>query len=264
MSDGVMSDSGRPASEHELHAYADGQLDPVRRAEVAAFLAGAPEAQDRVAAYRAQNAAMHAAFDSTLREVLPARLLPRSRRVWPRLLRHAVAASIYVAVGWGAALAWNPQDVAALWQGNGPAEAGFPERAALAYATFAPEERRPVEIGADDETLLVGWLSSRLGADIRVPKLNEIGFEFIGGRLLPAPRGPAGQLIYADAQGRRVALYFKPRVLAPQNTDFRWLRQGAIEVCFWSDGGMRYAVTGELSRRELFRLVELIYEQLNV
>jgi anti-sigma factor RsiW len=259
-----MSEVMRPATDHELHAYADGQLDPVRRAEVEAYLAGAPEAAAAVAAYLAQNAALHAAYDATLREALPRRLRPQARRVWPRLLRHAAAASVYVAVGWGAALAWDPQDVAALWQGNGPAEAGFPERAALAYATFAPEQGRPVEIGADDENLLVGWLSNRLGSEIRVPKLDEIGFAFIGGRLLPAPRGPAGQLIYADAQGRRVALYFKPRVLAPQTTDFRWLRQGAIEVCFWTDGGMRYAVTGELSRRELFRLVELIYEQLNV
>ena len=60
-----------PISDADLQAFVDGRLDAKRRAEVEAYIAANPEAARTVDAYRAQNAALHAAFDGVLNEPLP-------------------------------------------------------------------------------------------------------------------------------------------------------------------------------------------------
>ena len=55
---------------------------------------------------------------------------------------------------------------------------------------YSPDVRRPVEVTADQEDQLVKWLSKRLGTPVSPPKLGALGYELIGGRLLP----PAGHL----------------------------------------------------------------------
>ena len=56
--------AGGPASlnEGDLHALADGRLDPERRRLVEDYLAGDPAAAERVQAWQAQNAALRALF----------------------------------------------------------------------------------------------------------------------------------------------------------------------------------------------------------
>ena len=65
-----MTEENGKITTEELHALADGRLDPARRAEVAAYLESDAEAAAQVAAYRRQNAALHAAFDPVLNEPL--------------------------------------------------------------------------------------------------------------------------------------------------------------------------------------------------
>src|SRR5204863_1436 len=76
-------------------------------------------------------------------------------------------------------------------------------RAAVAHAVYSPEVRHPVEVGADDEQHLLTWLSKRLGAKVRAPKLDEVGMSLVGGRLLPGDSGPVAQFMYQSQNGRR-------------------------------------------------------------
>src|SRR6202008_1834129 len=62
---------------------------------------------------------------------------------------------------------------------------GFVKRAAGPAPVYSPEVRHPVEVGADKEQHLVAWLSKRLGAQLRAPKLEALGYSLVGGRLLP-------------------------------------------------------------------------------
>src|SRR6185312_11907936 len=80
-------------------------------------------------------------------------------------------------------------------------------RAAIAHATYSPEVRHPVEVGADDEQHLVNWLSKRLGVKVRAPKLEEAGMSLVGGRLLPGESGPVALFMYQSQNGRRLTLY---------------------------------------------------------
>jgi len=257
---------GSPISEADLHAYVDGQLAAARRGEVEAFLAGRPQAAGRVAAWQAQRRALHGLLDPVLDEPVPLRLaLPRRERragpAWPRL---ATAACLLLA-GFGSA--WflrgaidgaAPRDAATL--AAGPAEPFF-QRAAVAHAVYTPDRGRPVEIGGDQEALLARWLSRRLGAEVRVPQLAGLGYELVGGRLLPGGTGPVAQFMYADAAGQRLTLYVT-REAAGARTAFRFVREGGINVFYWVDERFGYALSGAAGRDEMLRLSESVYRQL--
>jgi anti-sigma factor RsiW len=62
---------------------------------------------------------------------------------------------------------------------------GFAQRAAIAHAVYSPDQRRPVEVGADHEDQLVTWLSKRMGAPMKPPHVQALGYPLDGGRLLP-------------------------------------------------------------------------------
>ncbi len=59
------------ATEYELHAYLDRELDPARALVVQASLAQDEALTARVQAILAQKQALHAAFDTVLAEPLP-------------------------------------------------------------------------------------------------------------------------------------------------------------------------------------------------
>lgn len=173
----------KPVPEADLHAYVDGQLDAARREELAQHLAASPEDAARVAAYQRQNHLLHALFDPVLAEAVPAGMNPKRGNVFPTL---RVAASL----GWlavGGLLGW-------FMHGTEPAApngmVSMPRYAAVAHVVYTPEVRHPVEVGSDQETHLVAWLSKRLGKPVKAPQLNSIGFNLVGGVCCPAKPGP--------------------------------------------------------------------------
>jgi anti-sigma factor RsiW len=243
-------------SENDLHAYVDGELDPARTAGVEAHLAADHEAAQRVAAWRRQKEALHALFDPVLAEPVPTRLLERPR-ARPPLLRMA------------AVVAWLAVGGAAGWalRGMGPAPAPhavpLAHQAAVAHAVYVPEVKHPVEVGADQEQHLVAWLSKRLGAQVKAPRLNELGYNLVGGRLLPAAEGPAAQFMYQDAEGRRVTLYVRTGARENQETAFRYARESGVSVFYWVEGSLGYALSADLEKGELLRVAQAVYHQLN-
>jgi len=245
----------------DLNAYVDGELPEARRAEVAAWTAANADAAAAVAAYRVQKQALQAAFGPVLQEPVPARLhaaaRPKAWRVWAR---HAAIALLYLAIGagggWFGAARLTPKPLT-------PEMAGFGERAAMAHALYAPEVRHPVEVAADEQAHLVAWLSKRLGTPLKAPVLVGAGFELVGGRLLPDAHSPAAQFMYQDGQGRRITVYVRVDDQKNTETAFRWVREGKVEVCFWIDGPVSYALAGEMDRKEMYRLAKMVYQQLN-
>ncbi len=253
-----MSEVNRPITEDDLHAFADGGLDPARRAEVAAHLDADADADALVAAYRAQNEALRAAFDPVFDEAVPPALLRAARR--PRRfywLPAATAAALALMAGGVAG--WFVHG--AITGGVDPS-AGLAREAAVAYSVYAPEVRHPVEVPAEQEKHLVAWLSKRLGAPLRAPRLDDLGFALIGGRLLTAGRGPAALLMYEDGRGRRLALYARADLTGNQDTAFQFARGENVGTFYWIDGPRGFAISGELDRPELLAAARLIYAQI--
>ncbi|HEV3105229.1 MAG TPA: anti-sigma factor [Trinickia sp.] len=229
-----------------LSAYVDGELPESEHAAVRAHLERDPDARARVAAWRAQKAALRAlcgAPEPQSQEETPVIVL-RARTSWPR--RMAIAACWLVA-GAGIGLALGTYGPSMLQGGAEPA--AFARRADVAYAVYAPEERHPVEIAASEETHLVAWLSKRLNRPVSVPSLEEYGYSLVGGRLLPGEAGPAAQFLYENQSGTRLALYVTNT--AKDEMPVRLLRDGNQRTFYWVNDHMGYAMSGSISQAKL-------------
>ena len=258
-----MSDE-HTVSEADLQAWADGRLEASRRAALEAWFTAHPDELERAAAYREFNEKLRARFDPVLAETVPQRLrralVGRTRWRAPALAAGWVALGIAVGivVGWQLHALRMPVPVA---QPDAPTIA---RRAALAHATYSPEVRHPVEVGADQEQHLVAWLSKRLGGEVRAPKLDGEGMALVGGRLLPRDPGPVAQFMYQNAQGRRVTLYVRTEALDQRETAFRFAREGSVRVFYWIDRKFGYALSSaDLDRDELLKLANVVHRQLN-
>jgi len=272
-----------PIREAELHAYIDGLLPESRCAEIERYLSAHPEEAERVRVYREQKQAIKTLFGPVLDEAIPSRLIEaastppptaseRQRARWlpPRSLQR-VAASVAIALI-GATAGWvgrGAMQQASLVAQAPPAVqvpaadvASLPRRAAIAHVVYSPDVRRPVELGADQEDQLVAWLSRRLGAQINPPKLGSVGYELIGGRLLPGASGPVAQFMYHDVTGQRLTLYVTNENTANKDTGFRFTQEGPVNVFYWIDGKFGYALSAGIDKRELARVATAVYAQL--
>lgn len=251
-----------PVIEEELHGLADGRLKAARRSDVEAWLATHPEEAGQVSAWRSQNALLHLAYDKVLDAPLPARLLDAARRSDRYSTRRFAATIAWLALG-GIMGFFVRGEVPRLTA----TQSLLPHQAALAHAVYSPEVRHPVEVGADQEAHLVAWLSKRLGAALKPPHLEDVGYALLGGRLLPgAGNGDAvAQFMYQDAHGARLTLYVRNDAGAAntRETAFRFAREGKIGVFYWLDGRFGYALSGEAEKPELLRIATIVYRQLN-
>lgn len=252
-------DSGLPdgLDLRALSAFVDGELPQAERAALEAQLDRHPEAAARVAAWRAQKAALRALCGAASREDgprdtggEPAFIVVRRPTPW---WQRAGLAACWLAAGAGLALALGPlapRLTGGAWGGlGGRPPASFAERADIAYAVYTPERRHPVEVAASDEEHLINWLSKRLNRPLSVPSLQEYGYSLVGGRLLPGEAGPAAQFMYENTSGARLTLYVTG--IARDETAFRLFRDGNRRTFYWINDGMGYALSGPIAEAKL-------------
>ena len=251
-----------PVTDHDLQAYADGNLPEERRAAVAAWLAAHPEDAERIENYRRIGEELRTAYHGVLHEPVPERLervirAGRGRRV------AMVAVWLVAGAALGALGAWQLRSIPAPTPAA-DAAAAMAHRAVVAHATYSPEVRHPVEVGADQEAHLVAWLSKRLGAPLRAPKLEAVGYSLVGGRLLPGDTGPVAHFMYQCNRGTRVTLYVRSDMGANRSTAFRYAREGNVGVFYWVDSKLGYAVSSaDISKEDLLNVANAAYQQLN-
>jgi anti-sigma factor RsiW len=252
-----------PVTESDLQAYADGKLPEERRAAVAAWLAAHPDDAERIEGYRRLSEELRSTYAGVMEEPVPERL---KRALRPARVRRAALIALWIGLGaaLGAMAGWHLHSTQ-----TAPAVASDPagmmaRRAAVAHATYSPEVRHPVEVGADQEAHLVQWLSKRLGTQLRAPKLETVGYSLVGGRLLPGETGPAAHFMYQCNRGTRVTLYVRSDMGTNRSTAFRYAREGSVDVFYWVDSKIGYALSsGDISKENLLNVANAAYQQLN-
>jgi anti-sigma factor RsiW len=252
-----------PVTENELQAYADGKLPEERRAALAAWLAAHPEDAERIESYRQLAEELRSTYNAVLGEPVPERL---RQAVRPARFRRAarVAAWVALGMGLGALAGWQLHSMQGAAPVTSETAGALARRAAVAHATYSPEVRHPVEVGADQEAHLVTWLSKRLGTQLRAPKLEGVGYSLVGGRLLPGENGPVAHFMYQCNRGTRVTLYVRNDMASTRSTAFRYSREGAVDVFYWVDSKVGYALSsGDISKENLLNVANAAYQQLN-
>ncbi|MCY1669170.1 anti-sigma factor family protein [Rhizobium sp. SL86] len=246
--------------EDELHAFADGLLDEARQAAIRLWLADHPHAAKQVADWQAQNDAIRKAFAGHARRTPSDAAMVRQPRPSPRFAWNRVAAACLLfltgcGTGYLISLTQHPDAAAPLQRTS------LPQEAETAYLIYASEKRHPVEVAAEQEAHLAAWLGKRLSYErLAVPDLSRLGFQLVGGRLVPVEGGPGALFMYEDQQGQRLTMLVG-RNAENRETSFRFATSGSVETFYWIDNGFGYAVTGEISRDLLRDVAEECYKQ---
>ncbi len=271
-----------PVTEADLHAYVDRQLPSARHLQVEQYLQEHPEERARVQDWQQQNARLRDMLAPVMDEPLPMGLPLRpteSILPWRSLAAGLLVAVISAGAAWsirGAVdakalqLAMGGQPAAhrpssaqpQLLPASGTALHGFAQRAAIAHVVYSPDVRRPVEIGAEQEQALVTWLTKRMGTQVRPPPLNALGYRLIGGRLLPGDSGPVAQFMYETEAGLRLTLYVSREVSTQNDVQFKFGQQGPVNVFYWVENQLGYAISAGADRAELMRVSQSVYQHL--
>jgi anti-sigma factor RsiW len=238
-----MTNQDRSSAQEErelqaLSAFVDGELQGDEREAVAARIAADPASEAAAQAYRAQDNALRALFaDQAEPQVIVMR--PRARE------RYLLAACfMVVGIACGFFIHMILPDL-------GEPRARFAERADVAYAVYAPEQRHPVEVSSSQQDHLVTWLSKRLNRSVTIPSLTEYGFQLVGGRLLPGEEGPAAQFMYQNAAGERLTLYMTTATIRRNDSRIRELREGPRTTYYWAWDRVGYALSGQIGQAKL-------------
>jgi anti-sigma factor RsiW len=246
-------------TESDIQAYVDCHLNDEEANAVVSYLHDHPDEAIRVEEYKKQNKLLNSLYSSN-NNLTPKITWSKTPAKRIRTIAYFANAASIIWIAIGCVIGWMFHGITST---QNMTAYNFPERAAIAHAVYVPEVRHPVEVAAEQEAHLVKWLSKRLGKKLVTPDLNSIGFSLLGGRLLPSKTGPAAQFMYENESGERLTLY----VLADHNEDrdtaFRFFEKNGINVFYWTDSQLEFAITGEIQKERLSSAADSVYKQLS-
>jgi anti-sigma factor RsiW len=249
-----------PITDDDVHAWADRQLPPERKAVLEDAMARDSALAARAADIERQNAWLRDGLDALLHEPLPERLVDAARGPSPaRPRRWASFASAAAMLLIGLAGGWYLRD-AILERAGTPTT--FAQQAAFTHALYAADVNRPVEIWAAEEKRLVAWLSKRLDYKLQAPDLNSLGYALVGGRLVAGNERPTALFMYENAAKQRLTLQARKQPPGTDETAFRYAVEDGVGVYYWIDHECAYALSGNLDRGQLLQIGRLVYNQL--
>ncbi len=243
--------------ESDLHAYVDRQLSKNQILAVEKWLLCNPNDAEKVQDWKKANDLIVEKYKDigSMRTPVKLRSFPVGNRKnkFQTLTASLLMMIISGLIGWLSHAVYIQKD----WI------TGLVAQPALAaHKIYSVEKRHAVEVGADEEQHLVKWLSKRLDFPLRMPKLEHLDFQLIGGRLLSVESGPAAQFMFENSSANRITL-FATQNKGPRESMFRFTSSGATNTFFWQDENIAYAIIGELDRDQLLKISKQVYAQLN-
>ncbi len=240
-----------------INAYADGELDVTERAAVEKQLADNLDARRVLDNIQRQKAALKRAFDPVLQQPLPHSLASTvSGRGTRRLGPYAAMAASAAMLALGTGLGWF-----AAHESGSTLVADIGKRAIVAHEVYAVDVKHAVEVDASQSDHIKMWLGKRIGTPISIPNLAVAGYTFIGGRLLAAEDRPAGQLMYEDANKKRISIFLASNPSGREDS-IHVREKDKLVSCFWAEPNLAMAITGEMSKEEMMKIANFIYDEM--
>lgn len=281
-----------------LSAYLDGELDETSMSRVRKQLKHDSEARSLLEQYRWQDNALRKALAESLSEPVPEELDRMIEEAPEKTVKHDAYRGrfprMHLAAAAGIAMLTLVIGLTAGWGLRGGVYQGvyqtaveqiaaemFLNQATTTYLLFTSGEgwRSSDQFLRDPEQLAL-WFQETLERNVSIPRLDEAGYTFVGGQLLPiSPGGKAGQIFYRDLEDRMVAVYVqahRPCVDRGRTlTDYshfgcgigfegRLVEREDLPVYFWesASGQTSYALLGAIEREAFSTLVDVVREQL--
>src|SRR5450830_474816 len=195
-------------SEHDLHAYLDGQLDQAMCRQIDLYLSTHPDAAREVEQLRQDNQRLRAALEHTPATPIPPHLDPfrirrelraRSQR------RMAIAASLVLTLSLGTLGGWQLRDMSMRKTYLPMADA------TQAYRMFATNDlAQKVDMKTDQPAQLQDWLNQHFVQAAPVPDFSAYGVKPVGGRLMASDKGAAAMVLYQNDAGQAIVYYVRP------------------------------------------------------
>jgi len=249
--------------DHEIQDYVDGRLNERERAAFAAYLLAHPEVASKVEALRRQNDILRGIGHEILEEPVPDRLREalyppkvvslKSRRLRFSGFLEAAAAILLFCVG--GALGWFA---------NGTLTPSLSKDdltlsdAVSAYTFYGSRQGFPIEFPADRRDELMSWISRSFSKEFAPPDLEDLGYRYLGGRLLPGGASKFGAFMFENANNEQLVVFFWPTDAPPQDV-INVSHKDEVETRFWFGDGFGFAVIGNSSISDIQQVAEAVF-----
>jgi anti-sigma factor RsiW len=245
-------------SEEELHAFIDGELSPADMRRVEAIVNASPELQEQVELFTADKALIHDIYAPLIEHPLPIAVLEALERTRPRraffrfpswrLPASAVAVATLLVVGFLAypnliGMGGDPLIAEALAAQNGELRT----EQSVSPAALAMAQDRIAE--------------DTLAKPVKVPNLEKAGYVLKGIAVFAKAKSEHSlQARYENASGRSFVVYMRSSA-GPDRFDMH--QRGKTQICVWQNDDLSVVMTGDMSAREMLKVANLTYSDLN-
>ncbi len=249
--------------DHKIQDYVDGRMNERDRAAFAAYLLAHPEVASEVEALRHQNDILRGIGHEILEEPIPDRLREalyppkvvslESRRVRFSGFLEAAAAILLFCVGGTLG-----------WFANGTLTPSLSKDdltlsdAVSAYTFYGSQHGFPIEFPPDRRDEFVSWISRSFSKEFAPPDLEDLGYHYLGGRLLPGATSKIGAFMFGNANNEQVVVFFWPTDAPPQDL-IKVSHQDDLETRFWFGDGFGFAVIGNSSIGDIQQVAEAVF-----
>ncbi|MGF1477516.1 MAG: anti-sigma factor family protein [Geminicoccaceae bacterium] len=272
-----MTHSSNKADSALLHAYVDGQLGKKDRIDVEAYLAGDPNALERVQGYQRQNISLHALFpvedgdeDEMVFDSLRGELA--QRYVHQRRVRLSAFAAFACFIVLGAGLVghqlntgFNPVErVVAFFPTFNKRDlpTGAEVQAASAETPVAVEPQQP------RKPEQFRWFGDQGGETIggvpaHPPDLQSFGYVFGGGRAVQTEHGTLVRFVYEAMDSVGDPLSITVGDIADDKTNVDTSVDLHSTTLFWRQNGLVYAMSGRIDPVRMTAMIQAITPPVN-
>ena len=264
--------------DERISAYIDGELNADERAEMERLLQDDAEARSSLDRMRAASAHARAKYSTSLENPVPLSLAKAvmdapegrestnvankepARTGWSGF--QLLAASIVLLISAGAAGYIGFQSGARQAEPVVVAKRSWLDDIADYHRVYATEGRHLVEAGPEEAAHLEAWLGRRTNTPFKVPKLQNDGLEFAGGRLVVAAGRPVAQLIYKSGEGEIFALCFTNTGAPDEPITFKATNFDDLDMISWKKSGSSFVVVGPAGSPIIEPVAKYISEQI--
>lgn len=246
-----------PIDERSLlvHAYIDGELDPIDSLAVDRQIAGDPALGLEVERIQTLRRVIS---ERLPRETLPPHLMSRIERAIGRTRRplrpswQALAASMLLAIALGSGSTWIALH---------PSSDDHFAEAIVDGHMRALMARQPIDIASSESHTVKPWFNGRIAQSPQVVDLTKDGFPLIGGRIDVINTAPMATLVY----GRRLHIISVSAALTGNRSETPSSEHSinGYNIVHWNEGGVTYWATSDLNAAELLTFAQLFQSGLS-